>query len=508
MTRKYRKMKILSANQIYQSDKATIINRPISSTDLMEYAATKCVDWIVEHFPKKDHIIHIFCGTGNNGGDGLVIARKLIQDYYQVITYVINFNEKRSEDFILNFNRLLEINHKVIDLNEDYSFPDIDTKDLIIDAIFGIGLTRTPNGFVKEIIQKINGVEAKIISIDCPSGLFVESAVTDRDSVIRANWILTFQQPKLAFLLPDNEIFSENFQVLDIGLDTDFIATLSTNYYTIDQDLAQNIYKARQKFSHKGSFGHSLVIGGSYGKIGAMVLASKAALKSGSGLVTAYIPKCGYEILQTSNPEVMVEVEEEDDLQYFNFKVNPTVIGIGMGLGMKSKTQQGLEFFLKENKNKLVIDADALNILSNNKEFLNYLPENSVLTPHPKEFERLVGRWENDFEKLEKLLHFSLKYKCIVILKGAYSAIAYQHKIYFNTSGNPALATAGSGDVLTGIITGLIAQNYSPFEASILGVYLHGLSADVAIKNTCSQETFIASDIFNYLNQAFKQIRL
>jgi hydroxyethylthiazole kinase-like uncharacterized protein yjeF len=505
MTSKYRKMKILTSNQIYQADKATVKNKSISSADLMEHAATKCADWISEHFPEKDRIIHIFCGTGNNGGDGLVIARKLVRNHYQVKTYVVNFNEKRSDDFSLNFNRLLEMNHVINDLNEGFSFPEIDTKDLIIDAIFGIGLTRAPEGFVKEIIQKINGVKAKIISIDFPSGLFAESAVTDKESVIKAFYTLTFQQPKLAFLLPDNEIFSENFQVLDIGLDKNFITSLSTNYFTIDQDFVQNIYRPRKKFSHKGSFGHSLVIGGSYGKIGAMVLASKAALKAGSGLVTAYIPKCGYEILQTSNPEIMVEVEEEDHLQYFNFKVNPTVIGIGMGLGMKSKTQQGLEFFLKENKKKLVIDADALNILSKNREYLNYLPGHSVLTPHPKEFERLVGRWKNDFEKLEKLLQFSLKYDSIVILKGAYTAITFQHKIYFNTSGNPALATAGSGDVLAGIITGLIAQNYTPLEASILGVYLHGKTADLALPDL-GHESFIATSILDYLPKAILEL--
>ncbi len=499
-------MKILNADQIYQADQATMENKSITSIDLMENAATKCFDWIVEHFPEKDQVVHIFCGIGNNGGDGLVIARKLIQEYYQVKTYIVNFSVKRTGNFIENYNRLLEINHPMIDINEDFSFPEIDTKDLIIDAIFGIGLTRAPEGFVKEIIKKINGTKATIFSIDFPSGMFANSPVLDKDSVIKATSTLTFQNPKLAFLLPDNTIFSKDWVLLHIGLDTEFIANLSTDYFIIDKNIAQSIYKPRHKFSHKGTFGHSLIIGGSFGKIGAVVLASKAALKSGSGLVTAYLPKCGYEILQTANPEVMVEVEDEEYLQYFNFKLKPNVIGIGVGLGIHSKTQTGFENFLKENAISLVLDADALNIVSKNQDFLKYLPENSVLTPHPKEFERLVGSWKNDFEKLEKLLHFSVKHKCVVVLKGAYTAIAYQHKIYFNTTGNPALATAGSGDVLTGIITGLIAQNYTPFDASILGVYLHGRCADIAIQNGCSQETFIASEILNYLPNAFKEL--
>jgi hydroxyethylthiazole kinase-like uncharacterized protein yjeF len=472
----------------------------------MENAATKCFDWIANKFPDKDRVIHVFCGIGNNGGDGLVVARKLIQEYFQVKTYIVNFSVKRSGDFIVNYNKLSEINHPMLDLNEDFSFPEINKEDLIIDAIFGIGLTRAPEGFVKEIIKKINQSKATIISIDFPSGLYANSPVDDNDSVIKAAHTLTFQNPKLAFFLPDNTNFIGDWELFDIDLDTNFIQNLSTDYSTIDKELVNSIYKPREKFSHKGTYGHSLIIGGSFGKIGAVVLSSKAALKSGSGLVTAYLPKCGFEIIQTTNPEVMVEVEDEEYLQNFNFKMNPVVIGIGMGLGTHSKTQSGLGSFLKENKKKLVLDADALNIVSENQDFIEFLPENSVLTPHPKEFERLVGSWKNDFEKLDKLLHFSTKYKCIVVLKGAFTAIAYQHKIYFNTTGNPALATAGSGDVLTGIITGLIAQNYSPFEASILGVYLHGRSADIAIENDCSQETFIASDILRYLPKAFKEL--
>ena len=499
-------MKILSAKQIYQADQATILNKPISSTDLMEYAATKCFHWIDNYLKDKVQKIHIFCGIGNNGGDGLVIARKLIQSNHSVKTYIVNFSKKRSKDFAINYDRLIQINHQPIELNFVDQFPIIESHEIIIDAIFGVGLTRSPKGFVKEIIQKINESESKIISIDFPSGLFSELSVTDKNSVVKSTQTLTFQNPKLAFLLPENQSFCENWHIIDIGLNLNFIETLKTKHSIININQIISIYKPRLKFSHKGTYGHSLIIGGSFGKIGAVVLASKAALKIGSGLVSAYIPKCGYQIVQTANPEVMVEVDDEKYLQYFNYKTKPNVIGIGVGLGTHLKTHTGFANFLKNNKKPLVIDADALNILSKHDELFSLMLKDTVLTPHPKEFERLVGKWKNDYDKLDKLLEFSLKYNCIVVLKGAYTAIAYKDQIYFNTTGNSALATAGSGDVLTGIITGLIAQNYSPIDASILGVYLHGKTADIAIKDSFTKETFTASDSINYFGKVFKEL--
>ena len=499
-------MKILSTEQIYQADEATIKNKPISSIDLMEFAATKCFNWIDDYLSTKNQKIHVFCGIGNNGGDGLVIARKLKQANYNVKTYTVNFSKNKSEDFIINYDRLIQLDQNIIELNSSNDFPLISNTDLVIDAIFGIGLKRPPVGFVKQLIKSINKSGAFIISIDFPSGMFSESTVIDKESVVKSYFTLTFQNPKLAFLLPENQEFCKKWKIIDIQLDKLFIQSLNSKYETVDINYIRSIYKKRKKFSHKGTFGHSLIIGGSYGKIGAVVLASRSALKIGSGLVTAYIPKCGYQVLQSSNPEVMVEVDDEKYLQYFNFKTKPTVIGIGIGMGEHLKTKNGFANFLKNNKLPLVIDADALNILSKHKELLELIPENSILTPHPKEFERLVGKWKNDYEKLNKLQEFSLKYSCIIILKGAYSAIAYQNKIYFNNTGNPALATAGSGDILTGVITGLLAQNYSSLEASVLGVYIHGKAADIAIKTNQTEETFIASDGVSFFNQVFNFI--
>lgn len=499
-------MKILSAKQIYQADQATIKNKPISSIDLMEFAASSCFDWISNYLANKDQTIHIFCGIGNNGGDGLVIARKLIQANYKVNTLVVNFGRNRSKDFTENYKRLSKIESNILELNSEKDFPLIHNNEIIIDAIFGLGLTRNAEGFVKNLIQYINNSGALIISVDLPSGLFSESKIEDIDSVIQSSEVLTFQNPKLSFLIPENEKYIKKWHIINIGLDQNFINSLDVNYYTIDQNFIRTIYKNRNKFSHKGSFGHSLIIGGSFGKIGAVVLASRAALKVGSGLVTAYIPKCGYQVVQTANPEVMVEVDSNEQLEFFNYKSNPSVIGIGVGLGTSEKTSIGFRNFLRNNKLPLVIDADGLNILAKNKDLLDLLPRNTILTPHPKEFERLVGRWNNDYEKLEILKEFSLRYKCIIILKGAYTAIVNQGNIYFNTTGNPGLATAGSGDVLTGVITGLIAQNYTPLNASIFGVYLHGRSADIAIDSDQSMETFTASDGIKHFYRVFKEL--
>ncbi len=495
-------MKILSAKQLYKADQITVEKGKITSLDLMERVATACFQWIHNRLQGDSVTIQVFCGTGNNGGDGLVIARHLKQHGYNVNTHVINCSNKRSEAFLDNYERLKEIGIWPEMITCSSEFPKISENDMIIDAIFGLGLSRSPESVLKETIQYINASNAYVLSIDFPSGLFADKPIIDVESVIKAYHILTFQTPKLAFLLPDNQEYITSWDVIDIGLDSEYLDSVETDFQLINKNDVLPIYKFRERFSHKGDYGHSLIIGGSFGKIGAVTLTSRAALTIGSGLVTAYVPKCAYQILQTSIPEAMVEVDAENELEYFNSKINPTATGIGIGMGTSTKTEEGFKKFLQENKLPLVIDADAINLLSKNKSLLKLVPENSVLTPHPKEFERLVGKWKDDYEKLDKLLKLSKKHKLIIVLKGAYTAIVHQGKIHFNTTGNPALATAGSGDVLTGIITGLIAQQYTSFEAVILGVYLHGKTADLAMK-TKVFETFTASDSIDFLSDAF-----
>ena len=494
-------MYILTPQQIAEADKATILNNKITSIDLMEQAATQCFQWLHSRLQGQNIKIHVFCGIGNNGGDGLVIARHLFENGYNVNCYIVNFSDKRTNEFLVNYNRLKEIGEWPTVINNENEFPHVSFEDIVIDAIFGNGLTRKPSGFTKKLIQYINSTKVFTLAIDFPSGLFGNQSVTHKDTVLRAGHTLSFQTPKLAFLLPENKNFVNTWEVLDIGLDENYITSLNCKiHYTTKSEIIP-LYKARNKWSHKGSFGHSLIIGGSFGKIGAVTLATKAALKIGSGLVTAYLPKCGYNILQISVPEAMVEVDEEKTLTYYNFKTIPTVIGVGPGMGIAEKTAIGFEKFLKENQLPLVIDADAINILAENKSLLSYVPQNSILTPHPKELERLIGTWKNDYDKLDKASKFSKKHNLILVVKGTHTVIIDGESMHFNSTGNPALATAGSGDVLTGIITGLIAQGYQPKYAAIFGVYLHGKTADIAVQET-SFETFTATTILDYLAEA------
>ncbi len=462
------------------ADEATIKKEGIPAIELMERAAHRC----------------------NNGGDGLVITRYLIEKKYNVSCYIVNFSKKRSENFLTNYERVKAIADWPEVITNENEFPKINENDLIIDAIFGNGLTRPPEGFTQKLIEYLNKKHVFTLAIDLPSGLYSNKTVENKKNVLKASHVLTFQYPKLAFFLSENKNYLETWEIIDIGLDTNFVDNLHPAYnYTTKNEILP-IYKFRKKWVHKGNYGHSLLIGGSFGKIGAITLASKAALKVGSGLVSAYIPKCGYQIVQTAIPEVMTEVDTDDLLAYFNFKTKPTVIGIGPGMGTAEKTAKGFEKFIKENKIPLVIDADAINLLAKNKSLLINLPENTILTPHPKELERLIGVWKNDYDKLDKAQKFAINYGCILVLKDAITAIVTKDATYFNSTGNPALATAGSGDVLTGIITGLIAQKYTPLQAVIFGVYLHGATADIG-SSEMGYESFTASTILDYLPDAF-----
>ncbi len=483
-----------------EADQYTIKHKPIPSIELMEQAASACVSWLMQQ-TNRETKIHIFCGVGNNGGDGLVMARLLDDDVFNVDAYVVHFSDNMSEDFIINYQRAEEIGFRLNNIYSDDDFPEIFKDDIVVDAIFGMGLNKPPKSIAKDVISYINSSEATVYAIDMPSGLYADKALDKDHVVIKNAHVLTFETPKLNLLLPDFQEYVKDFTLLDIGLDKDFINKQDSSYHYITASNIQSILKPRSRFSHKGSFGHALLMGGSYGKVGAMVLASKAALRSGSGLVTTYVPKCAYEILQISVPEVMVEVDAESQLEFFNYKTKASVIGIGPGLGTAEKTQKALGDFLEKNKLPLVLDADALNILSLNKEYLDYLPKNAILTPHPGELERLIGEWSDDYEKIQKAQAFTQKYQCILVIKGAHTMIVDDHNFYFNSTGNPALAKGGSGDVLTGMITGFLAQGYTAIQAAQVAVFLHGASAD-GFKGRLNQITFTASDIIRNLTTA------
>ncbi|WP_034039917.1 bifunctional ADP-dependent NAD(P)H-hydrate dehydratase/NAD(P)H-hydrate epimerase [Wocania ichthyoenteri] len=497
-------MKIFSKEQIYEGDKLTAERQNISSTDLMERAGTQIFNWMHIRMQGAQVPIHVFCGIGNNGGDGLVIARHLITHGYNVKTYVVNCSDKRSKDFLINYDRIKNVTKKwptLLNCTED--FPEIHQDDIIVDAVFGIGLNRLVDDWVKALFMHFRNTKAYTLAIDIPSGLSTDKAPKDEDAVVWAGYTLSFASPKLVFFLPETAKYTIQWEVLDIGLDQEFLYTTVTEVELIGKHEVLPMYISREKFSHKGQFGNALIIGGSYGKIGAVTLASRGALSAGAGLISAYIPKCGYHALQSSFPEAMVITDINEELiSKIDFKIEPTVIAFGVGVGTNTKTVNAFEAFLKVNKIPLVIDADGINILSKKKALLKLQPEATVLTPHPKELERLIGKWKDDFDKLKKAKAFSKKYNAIVVIKGANTITVFEEKLYINTTGNPGLATAGSGDVLTGIITGLISQGYNPLSASIFGVYLHGKSADIAVEDF-GYQSLIASHVIDYLGEAF-----
>lgn len=499
-------MKIFNTEQIYAADRFTIEKQQITSEALMERAATQIYEWMNARLQGAQVKIHLFCGIGNNGGDGIALARHLQENGYSTNVYVVNYSDKRSKDFLLNLDRLKERKLWPEFLDSDCEFPELGRDDIIVDAIFGIGLNRAPDAWVTKLIQHLNNSLAFILSIDIPSGLFMDQVTKNTDDVIRANHVLSFQAPKLPFFLPQTGVFINQWELLDIGLDAEFLYKTEAAYELIGKPEVLPMYIPRLKFSHKGSYGHSLIIGGSYGKIGAVQLAAKACIEIGSGLVTAYIPECGYVPLQSSLPEVMVITDDEDKkISNINFDFQPSVVGIGMGLGLDKTTVEAFSEFIKSNSLHLVIDADGLNILSKHPELLKKIPKQTVLTPHPKELKRLLGKWGDDFDKLKKAKAFSKKYDCILIIKGAHTIVVYDGVGYLNSTGNPGMATAGSGDVLAGMISGLIAQGYNPLNASIFGVYLHGLAGDMAVSEN-GYEAVTATKLIQNIGKAFLEL--
>jgi hydroxyethylthiazole kinase-like uncharacterized protein yjeF len=495
-------MKLFSGEQIYAADKFTIEKQQITSDTLMERSAIQIFNWIHTRMQGAPVKIHLFCGIGNNGGDGIALARHLKEHGYNIAVYVVNYSKKRSKDFLINLERLKARKMWPEFLDSDGTHPEIGRDDIIVDAIFGIGLNRSPDKWVIDLIQHLHNTQAFILSVDIPSGLFTDRLPEDENAVIKANFVLSFQTPKLVFFLPETGKYIDQWEVLDIGLDPEYLMTTETEYDLIGKHDVLPFYIPRQKYSHKGSYGHCLMIGGSKGKIGAVQLAARACLYSGAGLVTAYVPECGFVPLQTALPEAMVVVNGRETIDKIEFEIEPTVIGIGVGLGTEANTKKGFADFLAKNKTPLVIDADGLNMLSENKELLKKLPSQSVLTPHLKELERLIGKWKDDFDKLKKTKALSKKYNCIVVIKGAHSITIYGDRGYINSTGNPGMATAGSGDALTGMITGLIAQGYEPLKATFFAVYLHGKAGDIAVEQT-GYQALTASDIIEGIGLAF-----
>lgn len=500
-------MKILSARQIREAAQHTIQNEPIASIDLMERAASRLFETIQSSFT-RDTSFAIFCGKGNNGGDGLALARMLSEFNYPVQVFIVEHSDSGTEDFTENLKRLSQTSVVPHSIHDNTEIPDFDEETVLVDSLLGSGLSRPLEGLLAEVVHRLNSLNNYKIAVDISTGLFADDNGEDRmDSVFKADLTLTFQCPKMGMLHRNSAYLAGQIEVLDIGLDTKFIAAAETDFHFVRPEDIYRIFKSREKFSYKGTYGHALLIAGSYGSMGAAVMSGRAALRSGAGLLTAFLPRCGMEIFQSSLLEAMVQVGEGDhsvsglpDLEKFK------AVGIGPGLGKSEEASKTVKLLLQNWGGKMVIDADALNILSENKEWFKYLSHQTILTPHIGEFRRLLGVDNLGADYLQVLQSFSKENQLTVVLKDAITTIATpKGELYFMDYGTPALAKGGSGDVLTGIILGLLSSGYEAEDAAKLGVYLQGIAAHIASDGT-SLESCLASDVIESLGEAFQTL--
>ncbi|MBP9883505.1 MAG: NAD(P)H-hydrate dehydratase [Chitinophagales bacterium] len=496
-------IRILSSEQIREADRYSIEHIPIRSLDLMELAAMAFTQSFVQHY-SADQPVVIFCGNGNNGGDGLAIARILLKKNYSVSVFILAGNKSYSEDFLANKAWLEKISADIINtIDENVDFPAIPDHIVIVDAIFGSGLNRALSGIAEKLITYLNQQKAIRVSVDIPSGLFADRV---REGVVfNADHTITFQQPKLAFFFPENNDAVGKWEVVPIGLDQQFIQSLPVSHFLLEKSDLQSILKPRRQFDHKGTFGHALIHAGSHGKMGAAILCATACIRCGAGLTTLHIPEAGIIAANTAIPEAMTIGYDKKGKSEFN-QGEFSSIAFGPGIGTNESTSFLLLRLLKKSMSPAVFDADALNIIAAEKKSWQLIPKDSIITPHLKEFERLAGTTNNWLERHRLQVTMSRTHSIYIVLKGAATCITTPDGLsFFNATGNPGMAKGGSGDVLTGIIAGLLAQHYPPMNACLLGVYLHGLAADIAVKKQ-SVYSLLASDIIATIGDAYREL--
>ncbi len=495
-------IKILNSEQIKSLDAYTIAQEPVPSIKLMERACHAFVTWFMEKFDTTN-TVGVVCGTGNNGGDGLGIARLLNEWGYTVKVWIVRGSAKQTDDFKKNLSRITD-KIETLEITSTADQGLFSNCSVLIDAIFGSGLSRPPEGIYAQAINCINKTKAVRVAVDVPSGLMIDSHSSG--PTVNAHHTITFQLPKLAFLLPENHAYAGKWHTIDIGLSKNYIKEVETNHFYITTKAVRKKLKLLSKFDHKGDNGKALLIAGSLGKMGACVLAARACLRSGIGLLTVHVPRSGNVVVQTAVSEAMTLIDaDETHFTGFTDLTGFDAIGIGPGIGKETQTTNAFKAVIELAK-PMVIDADGLTILAAHPELLTRIPNGSILTPHPKEFERLVGSWKNDFDRLEKQKQLSSTTKAIIVLKGAHTSVtSADGKVYFNSTGNPGMAKGGSGDVLTGILTGLLAQHYSALDAALIGVFVHGLAGDLAAREK-GMHSLIASDLIEFLPGTFKSL--
>jgi len=500
-------MKILGASQLAELDQFSIDLQNISSWDLMERASRLAFLRLKSILPISPYKVYILAGPGNNGGDGLAIANFLTLEGVDVEVILVNYTETRSEDNQRNLHRLKDAKVKIIDFNKASKLSKITSEDVVIDAIFGVGLNRSMPDFVQDSIQYINSVSPLSISIDVPSGMFLDRIPATNEQVFQSDYTYTFQTPKLSLFLPDYANSVGHLDIIDIGLNKDILNSLPSDLTYVDLKAAKKRYRFRSRFSHKGTYGHAVLVGGSQLMLGSIILAAKSCMRSGVGKTSVMMPNKAHLTMIQHQPEVMlIDNPSSHFISYQSLEFEPNSVGIGVGIGTSTEAFDALKSWLVNSKSPLVIDADALNLIAKHENLLDFIPKKSILTPHPGELKRLIGEWKDDFDKLNKIKSFSKRLDVIILAKEAYSLCIYKDQIYVNSTGNSGMATAGSGDVLTGLITGLLAQKYSSMEAAIIGMFLHGLAGDLALK-LMSEESLIASDLIDQLGHSFLKLK-
>ena len=504
-------MKIFTSAQIHELDNYTIEHEPIKSIDLMERAAKTLTEAIVERWAVSVPIV-VFAGPGNNGGDALAVARMLTERGYQVKTFLFNISGRLSADCAENKRRLSEVKkakNLFTEVTLEFDPPQLERGMLVVDGLFGSGLNKPLSGGFASLVKYINASHAEVVSIDMPSGLMTEDNTYNvRTNIVRADLTLTLGQKKLAMLFAENQQYIGELRVLDIRLSREGIKKIDSQYTMLEEDDVRQLLLPRDPFAHKGTMGNALVIAGSYGMAGAAILATEACLRSGVGKVTCHSPRKNVTIMQTAVPEAVLQIDREETT--FSEAVDTEdfqAVGIGPGLGQTEQTAVAIISQIRRTQCPLVCDADAINVLSTHRAWMQQLPKDIIMTPHPKEFDRLEGHSADSFERLSKARDLAQRLQAYVILKGHRTALCCPDgHIVFNTTGNAGMATGGSGDVLTGILTGLLARGYNRYEACVVGMYLHGLAGDIAAREL-GEESLIARDLVRYLPKAFLRLR-
>lgn len=496
-------MKIFPTASIKQLDAFTIENEPVSSFDLMERAAQAIAGALMKKWDDRETPFVFFAGPGNNGGDALAVARLMAEaGYTQLSAYLFNIKESLSPDCQANFELLTMMPQVSLQIvTTQFTPPALTDEHIVVDGLFGSGLNKPLQGGFAAVVRFINASPATVVSIDIPSGLMgEENGAHPVNNIIKADYTLSLQLPKLAFFFAENQTYVGKWQLLDIGLSQDGIEQTSTPYLLQEEEDYEDMLKPRARFAHKGTFGHALLIAGQQGMAGASILAAKACLRSGAGLLTVHVPFCNNFIVQTSVPEAMTHIDYSENA--FTIPIDPEpyqAVAVGPGIGQQRETEEALLEQIENAQGPMVLDADALNILANHRQYIGRLPHGSILTPHPKECDRLVGGSKNSFDRLSKARQLAIDTHVYIVLKGAYTfIISPQGTCWINTTGNPGMATAGSGDVLTGILLSLLTQGYEPEVAARLGVYAHGLAGDIAAKKK-GQIGMTAGDIVEWL---------